>query len=113
ERGDENARGRFLADPAPAPALLERPFLERALPAQDMPQTRPTRRRDPANRLDGAPDLPARRLDAQPRPVIVGPETALAEAQMRRVEGAQRVEMGQGKPRAEIVAGLPHARGDR
>ena len=31
ERGDQNAGGRFLADPPPAPALALRPFLQRLL----------------------------------------------------------------------------------
>src|ERR1700674_4522101 len=97
ERGDENARSGFLADPAPAPALPERPFLERALPAEDMPETRSRRRGDPADRLDGMPHRGARRLDAQPRPVAIGPHGTLAEPDVRQVEGAQRVALGDRK----------------
>jgi hypothetical protein len=37
ERRDQDAGGRLLTDPAPAPALLERPLLKRAPPPYDMP----------------------------------------------------------------------------
>ena len=37
ERGDQNSGSGFLADAAAVPALLERPCLERALPAEHMP----------------------------------------------------------------------------
>src|SRR5712692_2828967 len=105
ERGDENARGGFLADPPPAPALLERPFLDRALPTEDMPQARSGRRGDPADRLDRAPYRGACRLDAQAGRTALAPEVALAETQMRHVEGAQRVELGHGETGAKILAG--------
>ena len=41
ERGDQDARRRFLAHPAPRPPLLQCPFLERSLPANHVPQARP------------------------------------------------------------------------
>src|SRR6266851_3570455 len=113
ERGNQNARRGFLADPAPAPALLESPFLERALPAEDMPEAGSRRRSDPAGRLDRAPHRGARRLDAQRGTLPVGPRTALAEPQMRQVERAQRVELSCREPGAEILARLSHARGYR
>src|SRR5260370_40091877 len=93
QRGNQDARGGFLADPAPAPALLEGPSLERAFPAEDMPEARPGRRGDTAERLDGVPHGRSRRLDAQRRSAPVGPQVALAEPQMRQVERAQRVEL--------------------
>src|SRR6266700_5209516 len=113
ERGNQNARRGFLADPAPAPALLERPFLKRALPAEDMPEAGSGRRGDPAGRLDRAPHRGARRLDAQRGTLPVGPQAALAEPQMRQVERAQRVELSCREPGAEILAGLSHAGGYR
>src|SRR5579863_6377156 len=89
EGGDQDARGGFLTDPTPAPAPLQGPFLERALPAEDVPEARPRRRREPADRLDRAPHRRARRLDALCGAIAVGPRAALAEPQMRQVEGAK------------------------
>src|SRR6266568_7930290 len=106
ERGNQNARRGFLADPAPTPTLLESPFLERALPAEDMPEAGSRRRRDPAGRLDRAPHRGARRLDAQRGTVPIGPHAAFAEPQVRQVERAQRVELGCREAGAEILAGL-------
>jgi len=81
EGGDQDARGGFLTDPTPAPAPLQGPFLERALPAEDVPEARPRRRREPADRLDRAPHRRARRLDALCGAIAVGPRAALAEPQ--------------------------------
>src|SRR6266536_2095056 len=102
-RGDQNSRCRFLADPSAAPALLEGPLLDRALPAEDMPEARSSWRGDAADRLDRAPYRRARCLDAQRRAVAAGPQTALAEPQMRQIERAQRVELGGREPGAEIL----------
>ena len=71
ERGNQDAGGRFLADPPAAPALPLRPLLQRLLPAEHMPQARAGRRGDAADRLDGAPYRAAGGLDALPRAVIV------------------------------------------
>jgi hypothetical protein len=62
---DQDARSRLLADPAAAPTLLERPLLEGALPADDVPKARPGRRAYASDRLDGFPHCIARRFDAQ------------------------------------------------
>jgi hypothetical protein len=94
ERSNQNARRGFLADPASAPAPLQGPFLERVFPAEDMPQARPRRRSDPADRLHRTPHRRARRLDAQPRAVPLRPRAAIAEAQMRQIERTQWVEVG-------------------
>src|SRR6266851_5998255 len=104
ERGNEDTRRGFLADPAPAPALLEGPFLERALPAEDVPEARPRRRAEPADRLDRTPHRIARRLDAKRRAVPVGTQAALAEAQVRHVQRAQRIELSRRKPGTKILA---------
>src|SRR6266852_2747226 len=93
ERGDEDAGGRFLADSAAAPAPLKRPFLDRTLPAEDMPEARPRRRGDAADHLDRTPHRVARRLNPQARRVALPPRSGLAEAQMRQVDGVQRVEL--------------------
>ena len=106
ERGDQYAGGGFLADPPPAPALPLRPFLQRLLPAEHMPQARPGRRGDAADRLNGAPHRAASGLDAQPRAVIFAAQPGLGDAQMRQIDGAQRVELRHRKARAEIFAGL-------
>src|SRR5712671_6037554 len=113
ERGNEDTRCGFLADPTPAPPLLEGPFLERAFPAEDVPEARSRRRAHPANRLDRPPHRRARRLDAQRGTVPVGTLAALAEAKTRQVERAQRIELSRREPGAKILTGLSHACGDR
>src|SRR5580692_8982096 len=113
ERGDQYAGGRFLADPPAAPALPLGPFLQRLLPAEYMPETRPGRGGDAADRLNGAPHRAAGGLDARPRAVIVAAQPGLGDAQMRQIDGAQRVELRHREARAEIFAGLAHPRGNR
>src|SRR2546430_2623581 len=65
--GDQDARRSFLADSPTAPALAESPFLQRLLPADDVPQARPCRRTGAAHGLDRAPHCLACSLDAQAR----------------------------------------------
>src|SRR5579872_7309986 len=113
ERGNEDAGGGFLADAAAAPPLFERPFLQRPFPAEDMPEAGAPRRGNAADGADRIPYRPARRLDPRARPRAIGTRRMLAEAQMRQVEGAQRVELGEGETGAEILTGMPHRCGDR
>src|SRR5215469_9288980 len=113
ERRDQDARGGLLADPPAGPALSEGPFLERALPADDMPQARPRWRGNPPDRADRPPHRNARRLDPQSRRVVAAPRWLVAEAQPRNVERAEWIELRQRKAPAEILAGLPHPGGDR
>src|SRR5205823_9683981 len=53
------------------------------------------------------------RLDARTRRRLVRTGPELGDAQMRGIEGAQRVELRHSKSGAEILAGLAHRRGDR
>src|SRR6267378_507123 len=67
ERGNQDAGGGFLADPPAAPALPLGPFLERALPAQHMPQTRPGWRGDAQMRqIERAQRIELRHREARP-----------------------------------------------
>src|SRR5437763_16110000 len=113
QRHDENAGSGVRADPAAAPALLDGPYLPRLLPAEHMPETRARRRGDAADHLDRAPHRCARRLDARTRRRLVRTRAELGDAQMRGIEGAQRVELRHGKAGAEILACLAHGRCDR
>jgi hypothetical protein len=62
---------------------------------------------------DRAPDCLARALDAHARPVGGSEPRWAAFSRPRRILGAQRIELGDRKTRAEILAGLAHRRGDR
>src|SRR5258708_1626394 len=92
ERGDQDARRRLLADAASSPTLLQRPLLERALPADDVPQARAGGRSDAAQGADRAPDRPARRLDPQPPRVVAAPPRLVAQAPPRPIERPPRRE---------------------
>src|SRR5439155_12016731 len=78
-----------------------------------MPQTRPGRRGDAADRLDRAPYRAAGRFDAWAGSVIVGAPPGLGDAQMRQIERAQRIELRYRKARPEILPSLAHAGADR
>src|SRR6478672_2272624 len=83
ESRDQDAGSRFLADPAPAPALFQRPFLDRTLPPEHMPEAGPGRRGDAANSLDRPPNRRARRLDPLSRALAVRARSALTQPQVR------------------------------
>src|SRR5579862_58189 len=113
ERRNQDARGGFLADPPARPALLLRPFLQRTLPTDDMPQARARRRGDAADRADRAPHRGTRRLDTQSGCMVAAAGGFIAKAQPRQIEGTERVELSQREAVAEILSSLPHTRGDR
>src|SRR6266436_9030341 len=73
---DQDARCRLLADPPTAPALPERPFFQRLLPADDVPQARARRGSWAAHRLDRPPHRVARAFDAHARLVGGKPRCA-------------------------------------
>src|SRR5436305_7475092 len=108
EGGNQDAGRCLLAYAPPAPTLLEGPFLQRLLPAKDMPYARPPRGAEAAYSEDRAPHHLARILDARTR-FVFGPETGRApNARPRYVEGAQRVELRDGKAISKTLSGLPH-----
>src|SRR3954469_20213057 len=113
KRSDENAGRGFLTDAAAIPALFDSPCLQRALPADDMPDARPRRRGDPADRLDRPPYRVACRLDAQNGSLLAAPRPAFSETELRQVERAQRVELRGCKARPKILPRLSHAGRDR
>ena len=78
-----------------------------------MPQARPGRRGDAADRLDRAPYRAAGGLDAQARPVTLAAQPGLGDAQMRQIERAQRIKLRHREAGAEILANLAHRGGNR
>ena len=113
ERRDQDAGGSFLLDSAAIPPLALRPFPQRPLPPQHVPQAGAGRRGGTADRLQDLPDLTPRRLDARAGRFFLEPRPELGDAQVRRIGGPQGIELRHREAGAKILAGLPHARGDR